>query len=69
MTLPQVNRIFEYWRKYRPPVHESMAAWIGFEPHLTIEERWEQGEMGPEDFAAYAARTGGKVQGAPLKIA
>ena len=68
MTLPQAHRIFEYWRRVAPPTHRLMAGWVGFEPQLTIEEQWAQGAMGPEDFAAYYQKTGGRVDGLPRHL-
>jgi hypothetical protein len=37
MTMPDVLRLFTYWRD-SPPAHELLAAWVGHKPDRTQPE-------------------------------
>jgi hypothetical protein len=60
LTLPEVYDLFEYWREW-PPTNELMAHQIGWEKPLTMEEKLEQGTMGPADFLRHFKQTGGRL--------
>ena len=62
MTWPEVDELFDYWREF-PPMHELMAMSVGYEKPKTLEERWAEGVMGPEDLVAWSKMTGGKIKG------
>lgn len=62
MTLPQAIELFEYWREY-PPLHEMVKSYLKIKKPLTMEEEIAQGAMGPAEFAEYAKRTGGRIEG------
>lgn len=64
MTLPQATELMEYWRDH-PPVHELVAAYLGYEKPMTTEQKVSQGSMSFEEFAHYAQKTGGKVNTGP----
>lgn len=61
MSLPEVNAIFDYWRDW-PPVNELVRNAVGYEKPLTMEEKIEQGAMGPLDFLHHYRKTQGKLQ-------
>lgn len=63
IRLTRLFALFRYWRKH-PPTHELVAAAIGFEPPMSVEEQQQAGAMGLEDFFGHFKRTGGKVEGA-----
>jgi len=60
MSLPQVLEQFDYWES-QPPVHELVAAYLGYERPKTVEQQWAEGAMGPAEFAAHFKQTGGKL--------
>jgi hypothetical protein len=54
MSLPQVFSLFSYWRR-SPPVHELVAAFVGYEPPAEIAAAAVDGEFPMADFMASAA--------------
>lgn len=62
MTLPQVHDLFDYWREF-PPLHEMVKSYLGVKKPLTMQEEIANGAMGPEEFAEYYKRTGGRLEG------
>lgn len=62
LTLPEVYELFQGWLEH-PPLNELAAAYVGYERPLTIEEKIEQGAMGPADFLKHYQKTGGRLPG------
>lgn len=65
IRLPRLFALFRFWRKH-PPSHELLAASIGFEPPLSVEEAQAQGAMSPADMLEHFKLTGGRMAAAPL---
>lgn len=60
MTLREANALFDHWKEW-PPVNELLANVHGWEKPLTMEEKIEQGAMGPADFLKHYEMTKGRL--------
>jgi hypothetical protein len=60
LTLEEVNRVFNYWRKY-PPLRDLVAAFVGFKPKS--DEDAEPKKMTADDMRLLMQSTGGKIPG------